>query len=206
MKFMLDRKLTKRESVLLKIAFFTLVIAIHYSYIIRPLLNHNIRVKNALEIIEMENLYINNWGTKREELDHSISELENDLKNMKQFLPLNVGLVTVLQDLKTSADKNGVKISGIKQGFVEEKGYYRQIPLELTLEGDYLGIKGFMEEFKNLPWICLINQFQLGNGSEESQLIGSIRIAAIFANNSNEMPEANISTLPTLKHIPFEQN
>lgn len=174
------RKLTKREWLLIKTLILILLLITHYLYVLQPLTVSNLEIKDKIELANSKILAVNRWINNENELINKLAELEEEITERKQLLPLKEGMSIALKDLNSVANKSLVEITSFKPGLMENKVNYYQLPIALVVKGNYYNIKAFMDEIENLPWLCFINEYKLDLEQDKELLSNCIQFLVIL--------------------------
>lgn len=203
MKLELTKELTKREIVLIKVGLFLVVLLIHYFNILLPLAGRNSEMKTKLDLLNVKAGDVKKWQGKEDELSFYLTDLEGQMSQFKQAIFSESEISPILTELSLIADKNQVKIKSIKPELVDKKEIYAQLPIGLVVEGDYLGLKNFMEGIDGLPWYCWIDEFELRSHRDKEYLTNQIRIFVLLEQDLNKEIDSSEAIAPTVRNNPF---
>lgn len=83
------------------------------------------------------------------------------LNKLTEQLPQKSEEAGLLEDISQQAIGNGLQLVTIKPGKRENKGFYQENPLELTLAGSYTGFGEFVSQVANMPRIVTLHEFTI---------------------------------------------
>ena len=78
------------------------------------------------------------------ELDHKITQID-------QLIPNTIDISSFFLQIEGLAQESGIQIDSFKPGKIENKEGYREITIEILLDGDFLQLMGFLNKIENLP-------------------------------------------------------
>ena len=120
-----------------------------------------------------------------------MEQVKDSYKNLLKQMPSDDQLPELIDTLTHQAQKNKLKYQSIKPGDTKSmSGFYKEMPLDLTLTGSYNGFGGFVSDVTKLPRIVTMQDFDIKpNGSS---LTMSIQLKAYWlasdASMQNSMP------------------
>jgi type IV pilus assembly protein PilO len=83
-------------------------------------------------------------------------------EDMLHQLPLSDQLPELLESISRLAQNNGLKYQSIKPGDpVSAQGFYKELPLDLTLTGNYNGFGGFVSDVAKVQRIVTMHDFDI---------------------------------------------
>ncbi|MFH1288474.1 MAG: type 4a pilus biogenesis protein PilO [bacterium] len=129
-------------------------------------------------IIRPKKIAVNRKETEYSELRNNLSEVSKRIKNEKYFkenfskiesdlqefnliLPRQEAITKLIRELPGMAERNGVKVNGVKyQPFVKDEGYNR-LSFSLPVEGKYSNIRRFIYEIETMRKIIWIERLAI---------------------------------------------
>lgn len=94
-------------------------------------------------------------------IKENINNIKNGLKKFDLILPRHEEITRLIQELPAIAEKNGVKVSGVKyQPFVKDEDYNR-LSFSLPVEGQYSNIRRFIYEIETMRKIIWIERLAI---------------------------------------------
>jgi type IV pilus assembly protein PilO len=130
-------------------------------YVFRP---HNIRIERQLGEIqrkETELVQLHEVLSQVDDLDRAIAEGRELISMIEGKLPTEQNVDEILDQVWQVTVGNGLAVKSVKASKVEDEGLYRELPLEMVVEGSFDGFYRFLLELENLPRITRIHEMQL---------------------------------------------
>lgn len=90
-----------------------------------------------------------------------VKTVEDELGTLTEQLPQSNEQAGLLEDISQQATSSGLQFITIKPKGTENKGFYRESPMDLTLAGDYDGFGGFASNVANMPRIVTLHDFTI---------------------------------------------
>jgi len=150
-------------------------------------------LRNA--IIKMENLSQSFVATQHQvaNLDaykKEVKVVENELDKLTEQLPQTSEESGLLRDISQQAVSSGLQFISIKPGHSENKGFYQESPIELTLSGNYSGFGDFASNIANMPRIVTLHEFTISkNDTKGGGLLKMVVNAKTYWITSKELHE-----------------
>ena len=99
------------------------------------------------------------------DMDKHLQDLQQGLLRAEKSLPASMDVSEFLSALERDARAAGVRLSAVKPGTVTDRAGYREMPLEISVEGNYFATLAFLKKLEdgirfNLPASFLIQQKQ----------------------------------------------
>lgn len=99
-----------------------------------------------------------NLNERRREMD----QLEQKLQEALTQLPERKDLEELLTQLSDVGKKSGLEIGGVTPGIELAKSFYAEIPITVSVSGNYHEIAMFLQEIANLRRIVNVGDLKLG--------------------------------------------
>lgn len=99
-----------------------------------------------------------------------VKVVEAELEKLTEQLPQRIEESGLLADISQQAVSSGLQFVNIKPSAPENKGFYQENPLQLTLTGNYNGFGDFASNISVMPRIVTLHNFVIkqnntkGNG------------------------------------------
>lgn len=118
------------------------------------------------------------------ELDHKIIQID-------QLIPNTIDISNFFLQIEGFAQESGIQIDSFKPGKIEGKEGYREITIEILLNGDFLQLIDFFKKIENLPRFTIITDIamQFNNKkliSKVTAKIFSYGVSPIVITTTNE--------------------
>lgn len=90
-----------------------------------------------------------------------VKEVEKHLNKLTEQLPSKNEEAGLLEDISQEAVSNGLQLVTIKPGKQENKGFYQENPIELTVTGNTNGFGAFVSKVSNMNRIVTFHDFSI---------------------------------------------
>jgi type IV pilus assembly protein PilO len=87
--------------------------------------------------------------------------VENNLEKLTEQLPSKNEQAELLEDISQNAISNGLQLVTIKPGVEDNKGFYREDPVEFTVTGNFNGFGVFVSKVLNMNRIVTLHDFSI---------------------------------------------
>lgn len=126
------------------------------------------QTKGALEVQLAEKKEIaQNLTERRKELD----SLDQQLQEALTELPERKDIDELLAQLNDVGKKSGLEIAQVAPGNETNANFYAQIPIKMTVSGNYHEIALFMQEIANMRRIVNVNNIKLGQAMMKGEKV-----------------------------------
>lgn len=90
-----------------------------------------------------------------------VKEVEKNLNKLTEELPSKNEQAGLLEDISQEAVSNGLQLVTIRPGKQENKGFYQENPIELTVTGNANGFGAFVSKVSNMNRIVTFHEFSI---------------------------------------------
>ncbi len=90
-----------------------------------------------------------------------VKQVEKNLNKLTEALPSKNEEAALLEDISQEAVSNGLQLVTIKPGQQENKGFYQENPIELTVTGNANGFGAFVSKVSNMNRIVTFHEFSI---------------------------------------------
>ncbi len=90
-----------------------------------------------------------------------VKEVEKNLNKLTEQLPSKNEEAGLLEDISQEAASNGLQLVTIKPGTQENRGFYQENPIELTVTGNANGFGAFVSKVSNMNRIVTFHDFSI---------------------------------------------
>jgi len=171
---MKGKKFSKREKSLFYITILVISSVLVCNFLIIPIFANLSKINDE---IEKKSSLLRRYSRLLNREDDVLSLYKDYQDN---FDGLQETMSNFFEKVKTIADKVGLKIEGVKPLPVKEKGY-KEISLEIELEGDFKSIFRFTDALETSPFFIRIIGFRLlPQFGESAKLRCRISLAKLF--------------------------
>ncbi len=150
-------------------------------FVFRP---HNVRIEQQLEEIqrkELELVQLHEVLSQVDDLDRAIAEGRELISMIEGKLPTEQNVDEILDQVWQVTVGNGLAVKSVKASKVEDEGLYRELPLEMVVEGSFDGFYRFLLQLENLPRITRVHEMRLERLKAESSSAGMFgQMKAVF--------------------------
>jgi len=155
---------------------FALALLLGYHFSITPLKEELAHAKQKettlLQQLEVKAKRAYNLEDYRAQLE----DMEETFGSLLKRLPRDTEVPGLLEDISHTGIGSGLEFSRIELGKESEKEFYAELPIQISVKGEYHGFGSFVSSVVALPRIVTLHDFHvrpLGNktrGSEDTSL------------------------------------
>lgn len=173
------------------IGFGILVTGAAYFFLIEPLRSEVDSLKAQEEAAEKtlaeKQQIADNLNERRREME----QLEQKLQEALTQLPEKKDIEDLLAQLNDVGKKSGLDIGGVTPGAEGLKSFYAEIPITVSVSGNYHEIAMFLQEISNLRRIVNVGNLKLGSPTvrNEKVILGAQFVATTFRFNQAKAPK-----------------
>lgn len=124
-------------------------------------------------------------------------EIKEAYKSMLKVLPNSAQLPELISIITKQADSDNLKYQAIKPGEAKTaQGFYKELPIDLTVSGTYDGIGSFVGELAKIPRIITMHDFNLKstgidkNPNLPADLVMSMQLKSYWLTSEEENKKA----------------
>ena len=108
---------------------------------------------------------VENFVLTNPDMDKHLADLQQALLRAEKSLPGSMDTANFLAEIEKEARAAGVRLTGVKPGAIVDRAGYREMPLEISVEGNYFATLSFLKKLEdtarfNVPASFLIQQKQ----------------------------------------------
>lgn len=175
---------TAREKVIIFTGILFGLLAAFYYFAFLPqqqLLNAK---KTEIKNIKKELVAVKKIATDADYYAGEVQTLQEKDKKLLAAMPASSNTSELAENIEDLTHKNNLTLVEFKPALPANDGSYKQIPVNITLSGNYLSLANFMQEFERLPRIKSYRGFTLlGNmnnhdGSSQYTLVLDMMVFA----------------------------
>jgi len=152
-----------------ELVFFVVLLAIPalaFFYVFKP---GNERIALAQQEITTKQVKLQRLDDMAEQIDDLGLKIEQALETIEiidEKLPAEQDVDRILDEVTKIARNNRLNVPSVDTQDVVSAPLYRELPLRITMEGNFDGFYGFLIELENLPRITRIHQMKLGRRTD----------------------------------------
>jgi Tfp pilus assembly protein PilO len=154
-----------------EIAFVALLLAIPiaaWAFVFRPQNAVNAKLDEETEAMQHNLRAVNKATATIDDLKKEIAEISEAMTYFKSKLPSEKEMDKVLKEIWKLAEANRLKFKSIRPKKEDKKlrytppdGPYAEQPMEVVLEGDFMGVYAFLQALENQPRITRVRQLHI---------------------------------------------
>lgn len=168
-----------RAYTMLILSFFTM--SFFGVFAIKPTLKTIAGLKKKINDGQLVNEALEQKIINLSQVKEEYKKIENDLPLISKALPSEPKFSFFLKDLEALAQEAGVTISGVKLGTIDLIQDDLQSPIKisssLSIKGDYLSCKKFLEKLLDHSRIYLVDRFEISPDSKEGVIIINLSVS-----------------------------
>jgi len=108
---------------------------------------------------------VENFVLTNPDMDKHLTDLQQALLRAEKSLPGSMDTAGFLAELEKEARAAGVRLTGVKPGAIVDRAGFREMPVEISVEGNYFATLAFLKKLEdaarfNVPASFLIQQKQ----------------------------------------------
>jgi type IV pilus assembly protein PilO len=148
-----------------------LVTAINFFFFVSPaadtIENQRSKISSLEQQLAEKQEIAQNLNERRREME----VLEQKLAEARTELPDTVDMDDLLGQLNDEGKKAGLMISSVEPGGEAPAGFFAQVPIRMSVHGNYHEIAMFMQEVSQMRRIVNVSDIQLGTPSMVNQKV-----------------------------------
>lgn len=171
MKLDLDALQTRHKIIAFMVLLFFASLFFYFS-VLRPQLQRITSLSNELQIEQRRVSAIETFTLNHPNHDEYLIEVRNKLDSANRFLPNEPETSDYLQLINQTAKDTKIYLKSIKPAAYINKNGYREIPVEILIQGDYFQTLSFLEKLESIPRFSTVTNIstQSHNNILESKL------------------------------------
>ncbi|MCF6764375.1 type 4a pilus biogenesis protein PilO [Thiotrichales bacterium 19S3-7] len=125
---------------------------------------------------------------KAKQYKQQINQLQQRFNVMLKKLPNDNEVPSLIEEMTEEAFSAGLEFHLIKPLALEDKGFYKALPIEIVVEGTYNQIGRFVNSIASMSRIITIEDFTLKRANDNQHLI--LAVNAMTYQYGNQLPQA----------------
>ena len=109
-----------------------------------------------------------------DEYRKQMKEMEITFSALKRQLPADTEVPGLLEDISQRGFSAGLQFDSIALGVEQPKGFYVELPIEITVRGNYHALGTFVSGVASLPRIVTLHDFDIKANDSSDDLTMSI--------------------------------
>jgi Tfp pilus assembly protein PilO len=122
-------------------------------------------------------------------LTKQLEELEHNAVAMRYRIPESPREAEFLKQVSQAADEEGLKIHKYERGSLERKATHSEFTVNLSCEGDYGALVGFLERLAHLPRASTVQRMTLTTGATDTYPV-DLSLVLYYGAQSTEGPKS----------------
>lgn len=148
--------------------------AASFFYVFKPRNDMMEAARSEIEVKKTRLERLAEVSTKIEDIDLAIEQGRESIALIEKKLPSEQDVEGILGDVWQIASDNRLAVKSIKSEKPVPASKYRELPLKMTVEGQFTGFYQFLLELENLPRITRMHKLSIeragSKGSRNSEL------------------------------------
>jgi type IV pilus assembly protein PilO len=140
-----------------------------YYFLMNPLWEEKGRHETTLQKLQADLQQKQRIAADRPKLEAEIKALENQLAEALVRLPEEKEIPTLLTQVNTLGQQNGLDFLLFRPGALAKKGFYAEMPFEMRVEGQYHALGGFLDRVSKLERIVNVSDIKVTPLAQQAQ-------------------------------------
>jgi len=129
-----------------------------------------------------------------DDAEANLTLLDARLKGLRERLPSDKRLASILSDLTKSGIEKGLRITAIKPLPAEDKGELLRMPFQINAQGGFFAFGEYIKALEELPRIIIVDNFMLEDADNGGSLSSQVFISAYALNARSLQPSSGGQT------------
>lgn len=121
----------------------------------------------------------------------NLTLLDARLKGLRERLPSDKRIASILSDLTKTGAENGLRITAIKPLPAEDKGELLRMPFQINAEGGFFTFGEYIKALERLPRIIIVDNFMLDGADGTDKLSSQVFISAYALGPAQSLQASN---------------
>jgi type IV pilus assembly protein PilO len=134
--------------------------ALYYFYYM-PISNQNETTAKKVASLKAENDSLRPYDSKLKELDVQISNLTQQLDQMKQIVPDEKEADNFIRMVNATANASGIEVRSYETKPTSSKEFFVEAPFAIELDGPYYSVLTFFDKMSKLERIVNVSDLQM---------------------------------------------
>jgi type IV pilus assembly protein PilO len=173
----LFNQLAVKHKVILAVCANVLFILLFYFGLIVP---QNEKITQAMTQMDTEKqkvLTVENFAASRPNLDQYLNDLDIKMAQINSMLPNNPEMSDFLKQAEQYARETGLALIQVHTGQIANKNGYREIPVEISVQGSYLQTVNFVKKLEDGTRFVVVRNIQMNsqnNAGPKKQTVSNL--------------------------------
>ena len=132
-----------------------------YYFLMNPLWEEKGRHEATLQKLQADLEQKQLIAANRPKLEAEIKALEKELAEALVRLPEEKEIPTLLTQVNTLGQQNGLEFLLFRPGAMAKKGFYAEVPVEMRVEGQYHSLGAFLDRVSKLERIINVSDIKV---------------------------------------------
>ncbi len=137
---------------------------------------------------------VENFVLTHPNMDQYLAELQQAMNRAEAALPGNIEISAFLSQLEKDARASGVKLMNVKPAVVAERQGYREMPVELGVEGPYFATMSFLKKLEDGSRFSAPTAFMIQQ--KKDLLAAKLNLQIFSYGNSPKPPAGTVAQKP----------
>jgi type IV pilus assembly protein PilO len=136
--------------------------ALYYFYYM-PISTQNEATAKKVASMKAENDSLRPYESKLKDLDVQISNLSQQLEQMKQIVPDEKEADQFIRMVNATANSSGIEVRSYTTKPIASKEFFVEAPFDIELDGPYYSVLAFFDKMSKLERIVNVSNLQMAN-------------------------------------------
>lgn len=146
------------------------IVALFYWFVIGPKHDEIKKLRTEMDALESKLVESRAIAADFPKFIREKEEMEARLKNAIAQLPNDKEIPNLLDSISSSGEKSGLRIVMFKPGPEVKKGFYAEVPVNMTVEGQFESLNAFSVKVGNLPRIVNIGGMNIVSAGHRNRV------------------------------------
>ena len=147
-----------------ELIFFVVLLAVpvaSFVYVFKPRNDEIRKAKSEISVKEDRLNRLQEVVATIDDIDIAISDGQAAVDLLESKLPSRGGVETILEQVWSLASQSGLTVKSVKSQESVPAAFYKELPLDMIMEGYFDGYYQFMLQLENLPRITRVHELTL---------------------------------------------
>lgn len=166
------------------------------SYVLYPQESRGLELERQLAAERQKLAAVESFMLAHPEPEAYLQEMQRSQAKNELMLPVNLDVSKFIAQLEKDSKAAGVKLLSVKPSAAVEKAGYREMPMELMLEGTFYSIMSFLKRLEDGERFCVPASFLI----QSKQNLLSVKLNLLifaYGNTPKTAPGKPAAAMPT---------
>lgn len=178
----------RRRAIVLSVIVCPVIVWSCYAFAYLPQQNRRAALVAQCAMVSQHKQQLEAFARRHPAADADLRELARQKAAVDALLPDALEARTVFSDLAQAAEASKVRLGRIVFGAAINKNGYQELPVEVTVKGDYFSIIGFVHSIEENSRMNTIHKITMKREAQELDGVISL-VTYVFCPNAVEKPK-----------------